>query len=158
MIITRTLFNPPPTEVHGGYVGDRELISSMVAEYQRHGDKYTAAEIYVATEDDAPQPITMMVRKLLLAPSELKFAPEVVGMFAGLADRPGMITLYAYALARYTFYRGPYSLPDSFRETFPHGLPTERYAHEIWLEQKVPREPGKTDNYLDRHEAWKFSL
>lgn len=99
--------------------------------------------------------LQVMIRRLVLTPSNLRYSPLAVAFCATLCNTPGLAVMWAYTLFDET-NRFQEVTMDRLADLFPMGFPTGNGYRNIWDAQKgmFQTPPVKIDNLLDTSEAW----
>lgn len=122
--------------------------------------KDLAAEFsaHFKTEFDAlPFLLKVGIQRLTAGDPEGEFDLDMVmWAFAGLADRVGVVVLWAYGLSKGRVRVNGQAITLDHWATIlhPNGPPTNEELFRIWDAQKCHVLGVKGDNYLDLKEAW----
>lgn len=94
------------------------------------------------------------ILKKRLAYYQIPVTDPAILFVSSLADRPGIVVMYAAVLAAIYAKEQKEVNIDMVATAFPVGFPKEERLHEVWEGQKIHDGAGP-DNMLDRHHGWR---
>lgn len=109
------------------------------------------------TKTEGTMPYATIVHRLKSADVDLTTG-AFLAILSWTDGRPGDMVMWAYTascIARSSNIK--LITCNDLVSAFPFGIPTNEARKKTWYAQKVPedkREPGMSDNYLDRLELW----
>lgn len=131
------------------------MLKLLIAEQAQLFKPSKAADLFKNSPETPPFIIQVMIKRLQLAEADLEYSEGTLMLLASIATSPAQAVMLSHELVMATLKHGQYvTLTYLTHDLIPWGFPTEEMFKEAWQSQKITREPGHSDNWLDTAEAW----